>query len=219
MKDKIQILKVLVGSHAHGLADKDSDYDYRAVYVLPTSSILSIGFRYKGNDWIEGKEDNTAYEIGHFLQLATKSNPTILEVFRSPIIEANADGYELVRLFSYVWDPINAFNAFIGYAMNQRKKFMDKKDNRQDKYTVAYIRSLLNLRDLLQTQNFNIKVKESNKDFFLRYRKGNYTVGEVIDHGEELIDINKELLKECKHKADLDKVNNFLLSIRKKYWE
>jgi len=49
-KDKKIILKVLVGSRAHGLANKDSDYDYRAVYVLPTSKILSLGYKYKGND-------------------------------------------------------------------------------------------------------------------------------------------------------------------------
>ena len=50
-KDKIEILKVLVGSRAHGLADEDSDYDYRGVYVNATTDILSIGHKYKGNHW------------------------------------------------------------------------------------------------------------------------------------------------------------------------
>lgn len=32
-----QVLKVLVGSRAHGLHNQDSDFDYRGVYVAPTS--------------------------------------------------------------------------------------------------------------------------------------------------------------------------------------
>jgi len=80
-KDYPQILKVLVGSHAHGLATAESDFDYRAVFVQPTSEILGLGHKAQNNQWIEGDIDNTSYEIGHFLFLATKSNPTILEGF------------------------------------------------------------------------------------------------------------------------------------------
>jgi predicted nucleotidyltransferase len=60
-RDKVQILKCLVGSRAHGLHNEDSDYDYRAVYVNATTEILRIGHTYKGNHWVEGeKEDQTA---------------------------------------------------------------------------------------------------------------------------------------------------------------
>jgi predicted nucleotidyltransferase len=34
------ILKVLVGSRAHGLANEQSDYDSRSVYVTSTKEIL-----------------------------------------------------------------------------------------------------------------------------------------------------------------------------------
>ena len=81
------ILKVLVGSRAHKLDDKDSDYDYRSVYVTPTSNILSLNAKYSKTNWIEGNIDNTSYEIGHFLHLATKCNPTIMEVFKTPIVD------------------------------------------------------------------------------------------------------------------------------------
>mgnify|MGYP001501964861 CR=1 FL=1 len=37
------ILKVLVGSRAHGLSTETSDYDYRGVFVQPTETILSLG--------------------------------------------------------------------------------------------------------------------------------------------------------------------------------
>lgn len=218
-ENKKTILKVLVGSWAHGLADKDSDRDYRAVYVLPTSDILSLGYRYKGTDWIEGVEDNTAYEIGHLLHLATKCNPTILEVFKAPVIENSEDGEELRKLFPYIWNPQGVFDAFVGYGLNQRKKFLDKKDNRQNKYAVAYLRTLNCLIDLLSTRDFSVEIKESHfKLDLLRIRKGKYEMGEIINKAEALTAIAKSFLEKCKNKQDLTKVNKFLVKIRKKYW-
>ena len=42
---KKEILKVLVGSRAHELHNKNSDYDYRGVFVLPTSEIFSLNYK------------------------------------------------------------------------------------------------------------------------------------------------------------------------------
>jgi predicted nucleotidyltransferase len=219
MQDKKEILKVLVGSQAHGLADADSDYDYRAVYVLPTSQILSLGYKYHGNDWVEGVEDNTAYEIGHFLQLATKCNSTILEVFRAPIISVTDEGYYLRQLFPYVWNPKGVFDAFVGYGLNQRKKFLDRKDNRQNKYAVAYIRTLYNLIELLSTKNFHVKIADGDlKDILMKYKQGYYAMGEVIDLSELLVEQAKQALKMCKHEPDINKVNECLLKIRQENW-
>ncbi len=222
-KEKKVILKVLVGSHAHGLADKTSDKDYRAVYVLPTSKILSLGYKYKGNDWIEGDEDNTAYEIGHFLHLAVHCNPSILEVFKAPIVETSkdadilVDGITLRALFPYVWNPKQAFDAFCGYGFNQRKKMLDKKDRRPNKFAVAYVRTLVNLIDLLEKETFSLEVNFL-KDELLRFKRGAYRIGEVIDLTERLQIMAKDRLEKCKHEPDINKVNKFLVDIRKRYW-
>lgn len=218
-KDKKTILKVLVGSRAHGLATVESDFDFKAIYVLPTSKILSLNYKYKGNDWIEGNTDNVSYEIGHFLQLATQCNPTILEVFKAPIIETTDDGNRLRTLFDYVWNPKRAFDAFVGYGLNQRKKFLDKKDNRQNKYATAYTRTLIALNQLIMTGDFTIKVPDQWKNILLEYKCGSYSMGDVIDCAEELINKAKDNLKKCKHEQNIDKINEFLLDIRKRYWE
>ena len=215
---RVEILKVLVGSRAHGLADEDSDYDYRAVYIDPTSEILKLGHNYKGSSWIEGKEDNTSYEIGHFLHLATKCNPTILEIFKAPIVESNEDGRALRDIFPYVWNPRDAYNAFVGYGLNQRKKFLDKKDNRQDKFACAYIRTLVNLLSLMMTKDFTLEVDKIVKPYLLKYRKGDYTVGEVIDKAEEITEKCSMAAYKCVHEPQIDKVNDFLLEMRRKYW-
>lgn len=224
------ILKVLVGSRSHGLHNEDSDYDYRGVFVQPTSEILKLGSKVKNNSWFEGKEDQTMYEIGHFLHLATKSNPSILEVFKAPGQQINPKGTgekhfsvlgdELIELFPYVWNPNDAYNAFVGYSCNQQKKMLQKKDGRHAKFAVAYLRTLINLCDLLKTGDFSLEIKdEAIKKDLLRIRSGDFTPGEVIDLAESLIEEAKILRDQCKHEPNIDKVNEFLLKVRKECWE
>ena len=170
MDNNTTILKVLVGSRSHGLHNVDSDYDYRGVFVSSTSEMHKLGAKIKNNSWFEGKEDQTMYEIGHFLHLATKCNPSILEVFKAPkqpiaytkddIQKTDIWGIKLIDLFPYVWNPISAFEAFKGYSKNQRDKMHEKKDNKEAKFAVAYLRTLINLCDLLRTGDFSIEVKD-----------------------------------------------------------
>jgi len=231
--DKKLILKCLVGSRAHGLHTLESDFDYRGVYVEPTQKILSLGYKYKGSGWFEGKEDQTMYEIGHFLHLALKCNPSILEVFMAPRVRRRNElygeelrrnfdfGSDLCRLFPYIWNPKNAFDAFVGYGLNQRKKMLDKKDSRPRKYAVAYLRTLWNLYDLLVTGKFNLKV--TDPDFRkeleeIKYSTGPLDLGYVINRAESLTAHAEGVLPLCQHKAEPEKVNQFLLKIRKEYW-
>ena len=225
----ITILKVLVGSRSHGLHDADSDYDYRGVFVHPTSEILKLGAKYKSNSWFEGKEDQTMYEIGHFLYLATKCNPSILEVLKAPrqpiaytkdeICKLDIWTTKLINLFPYVWNPHDTFEAFRGYAHNQRKKMFDKKDGRHAKFAVAYLRTLINLCDLLRTGTFSLEINdESIKEDLLKIKSGDFDFGTVVNLAESLIEEAQILRNQCNHEPDIDKVNQFLLDIRKEFW-
>jgi hypothetical protein len=222
------ILKVLVGSRAHGLHNDDSDYDYRGVYVTPTKEILSLNYQYKGSHWFEGKEDQTTYEIQHFLELALHCNPTILEVFVAPTWGCNPGvridttyGRALRGLFPYIWEPKRAFDAFTGYGLNQRKKMLDNKDNRSRKYAVAYLRTLWNLYDLLTEGTFKLQVtNEAFKQELLEIKNGAgwLNIGYIINRAETLTNLAEERLRFCKQKADPDKVNQFLIKVREDYF-
>lgn len=217
----IEILKTLVGSQAHGLANAESDFDYRAVFVVPTSEFLKIGGNYKTTSWIEGKEDNTSWEIAHFLNMAVHCNPTILEVFLAPEIESNDFGKELRDLFPYVWNSHDVMNAFVGYGLNQRKKFLEDKDNRANKYAVAYLRTLFQASELLRTGTFPIQVADSDVgDQLIRWKAGDFTYGEVIQTCKQWEEIVNLAYQANPHKTtDLKKVNDFLIKVRKFYWE
>ncbi len=223
-----QILKVLVGSRAHGLAREDSDYDYRGVYVTPTSQLLKLSDGgQKGTHWVEGeKEDDTAYELGHFLHLATKSNPTILEVFAAPVVESIALGEKLRALFPAVWDSRRVVDAFTGYSLNQRKKMLDDKyefRERKWKYACAYIRTLLQGQFLMQYGEMTVLVPYNWRAKLLAIKRGEWSVGQVVNTAEQLktglYDAYERAQEEGRENhTDLDAVNEFLLCVRQDNW-
>ena len=231
------LLEVVVGSQAHRLAREDSDWDYRSVYQVPTEEFLKVGVeKVRDTVWNEGKEeDATGWEVGHFLNLAIHSNPTILEVFVAPsrVWHEKCDAcgvlhtvfynhQELRDLFPYVWSAEGVLNAFTGYGHNQRKKFFDKTTTayRRPKYAVAFLRVLYQGTMLLGTGNLPISmVYTPVYETLLKWREGDFTLGEVIDvtaEWEEKIraaymenhSINPKV-------TDLDKVNEFLVRLRK----
>lgn len=221
MKEYQQILKVLVGSHAHGLATVESDYDYRAVFVQPTSELLSIGGKPVSNQWIEGDIDNTSYEVGHFLFLATKSNPTILETFVAPVQgETGRFGQELLALFPYVWDSHAALNAFTGYGYNQRKKFLDNKDQRANKYAVAWLRTLILAHQLFTTGTMTLNVAPHPEfERLYEWKYGHWRLGDVMETTDAWIKkVYEAFDKHEKRSPDLARVNGFLLDVRREMW-
>jgi len=218
------ILKVLVGSRAHGLHTEESDYDWRGVFVTPTQDILSLGGTTKQTSWIEGKEDDTSWEIGKFLLMATKCNPTVLEVFKCsthPVaIQHAVWGLKLQELFSHVWNSTDVRNAFVGYGLNQRKKFLENKDVRPHKYAVAYLRTLYMAVQLLETGDFTVDM--TNEPIFptLRaWKNKDYRLGEVIDITREWeLKVEEAYQKNPDKKTNIEPVNEFLLDIRKEFW-
>lgn len=221
------ILRVLVGSRAHGLHTEDSDYDWRGVFVNPTSEILKIGGTTTQTSWIEGKEDDTSWEVGKFLLMATKCNPTILEVFKAPYDEPKLDdgscqvyGTRLRNLFPHVWNSKDVFNAFRGYAKNQQKKFLDGKDTRPHKYAVAYLRTLYLAVQLLETGTFDLNMEKTPIfSSLLRWKNKDYGIGEVMDLTARWEQKVEEAYKRNPDKqTNLEPVNEFLLEIRKEFW-
>lgn len=216
-----EILKTIVGSKAHGLATDHSDTDYRGVFLVPTSTLLTIGeWKEHTTQRIEGKEDDCAWELGHFLKMATKCNPTVLETFLAPVSSATLLGIEMRGLFPHIWNSSGVKNAFIGYGINQRKKFLDKTDARANKYATAYLRVLFNCWELLGTGTFSVDISQTEVYTQCRkFKEGDFTHGEVIEACWQMetrcltaYDRNPD------KRTDLGPVNEFLLRARREHW-
>ena len=225
-----QLFRCVVGSQSHGLATPESDFDFRGVFITPTADFLSLGANPKQTSWIEGDVDDTSWELGHFLHLATKCNPTILEVFLSPISEVTEgcqeDVEELRALFPYVWNSKYVMDAFIGYSHNQRKKLLEGKDARPHKYAAAYIRVLYQAAELLETGTFTIKIADTPVGAYIRAvknKEGNagfdISVGAVINECTKLEErVRTAYAANPDKQTDHAKVNEFLLKMRQKHW-
>ncbi|KKM23121.1 hypothetical protein LCGC14_1618320, partial [marine sediment metagenome] len=165
------ILKTVAGSRAYGLETPESDWDYHAVFVIPTVDILALGANPKRRAWDESKEvDMQTWEVGHFLHLATKGNPTILETFVTPPVDTtltrDTHGYKLRKLLPFVLNKRYVRAAYLGYAHNQRAKLFNKSDDptavqpseRAWKFATQYIRVLIQGEYLLRTGELVVNV-------------------------------------------------------------
>lgn len=88
------LLAVESGSRAWGFASSDSDYDVRAIYIRPQPYYLQIDeakdtFEFIENQWF----DVGGWDIRKALRLLRKSNATLLEWLRSPIIYTQDDDF------------------------------------------------------------------------------------------------------------------------------
>ena len=80
MKPQNIILEGICGSQAYGLANEDSDQDVKGIYVAPTTEVLSLPPFNPGETIDHTDPDWTYHELGKYLSLALKANPTVLEV-------------------------------------------------------------------------------------------------------------------------------------------
>ncbi len=212
------ILKVLIGSQAHGLAGPESDADYRSVYVIPTEELFRVGFKPPGARMAKGVEDETSWEVGPFLALAMSCHPLILETLAAPVVAADQWGSELRDLLPALWSPQRAYEAYLGYASNQRRKFLDKKDGRPAKYAVAYLRTLYNLCELLEFGALTLRVIDTPIGRTLAEIKGGTIgTGEVIDLGEYWTVECTKRLSHSRHEADPKAVDAFLIRLRRAF--
>jgi predicted nucleotidyltransferase len=228
------ILKVLTGSRAYGLETEGSDWDYHGVFVTPTSELLSIGPKPKESVWKEGDEDFQSWEVGHFLHLATKCNPTVLETFVAPFVESTPLGFELRSLFESMLARKRVFDAFRGYAHNQRTKLFQKPDDpaaaqpseRAWKFATQYLRVLLQGERLLRTGNLVLNMHDYGPpdacvDFLRDVKAGQFSMGSVIDKAAQLEDRLEAAYNgsSMRVEPDLEAVNEFLLRVRKEHWD
>lgn len=209
------ILKVMVGSHAHGLAGPESDKDFRRVFAMPTAELFRVGFKYQGARMTKEGEDETAWEVGHFLHLALQGHPLALETLLAPVVTMNEWGAELRRLFPHLWSAREAYESFINYCENQRKKMLEKKDGRPAKYAAAYVRVLFNLCELLEQGTFTVRIADTPLgDTVRKIKAGDYRVGEVVDLGEYWTEEAARRLRACSQRSRPDLADAFLITLR-----
>ena len=185
---------------------------------MPTTDMFRVGFKYQGTRMMQEKEDETAWEIGHFLQLSLQGHPLVLETLVAPVVVMDDWGEELRQIFPHLWSARNAYDSFMNYCENQRKKMLEKKDDRPAKYAAAYVRVLFNLCELLERGTFTVRIVETPVGETVRkIKEGDYRIGEVIDLGEHWANEAALRLTACSQQGRPDLADAFLIKLRKAF--
>lgn len=219
------LLRVVVGSRAHGLSREDSDYDYREVFAYPTSTMLSLGQGPLKYAWMTRPQrmvdDEGGHEIAAFLNLVAKGAPTAVEMLFAPLapdfaptishrVEVQAIG-KLLLTRKAVQDGI------LGYASNALKKIPEK----PGKWKGTVLRVLAQGQELIYSGDLaSIQVPAAGGwGSVVRSAAANaMTEGEVVDTANNLIAQIKEAPSALPDKPDWATVNDWLLRLRREMW-
>lgn len=119
------LCKLIGGSHLYGLANKNSDIDYRGIFCnTEVSKIIGLD-RFDCQTKQSEEEDSVFYEIRHFLSLLRKTNTQVLEILFAP------EDKFLERSFTFktlvinermrLMDTKRLFSSLMGYINGEKR--------------------------------------------------------------------------------------------------
>lgn len=188
--DRIPLINTVVGSRLHGLATDESDYDFRTVFVYDDNMILLTPFTKPQRVIVHQADgiDTTGYEVGHFMYLAAKCNPSILEILFTP---TNLMNY--ITLYGkWLTNNRQAFlnskmirDSHLGMAHAQLLRFQNSDNEvRRGKTLASCIRTLSQGMSLLQTKDYDPSHPD-HKELLVALRQ--FEDSDVIEEAKSLI--------------------------------
>ena len=117
------LMEYIRGSHLYNLNTPQSDLDTGGIYIATDAEVLGI-LNYKPQISDE-KHDNTWYEIGKFIELLMKSNPTVMEALFAPDNKIIGEVHPIMKELRDKRNLLltkDCFNPFYGYAKSQIEK-------------------------------------------------------------------------------------------------
>ena len=121
--NNLLLYKYIRGSHAYGLNTETSDIDEGGLFIAPVEIINGLPERYISQISDE-RHDTVWYEVGRYLELLTKSNPTMLEslfvpdrciLYKHPIMDKIIQKRD-------IFITKDAVKSIFGYAKSQIEK-------------------------------------------------------------------------------------------------
>lgn len=161
------LLRGIVGSTAYGLNHADSDLDYLGLYAVPTKMLLGVDLPDLEKAVEYKNPDTKYYEVLHYVRLAMKSNPSILELLWLDEYEVMTDlGKSLINIRQAFASRTYVKAAYLGYANQQYGKLLrDTREHKRAKNARHFLRLLHQGSFLYATGR--LKVKLSNPDYYI----------------------------------------------------
>ena len=224
MKPDNIILEGVTGSTAYGLATENSDVDVKGVYLLPTKTVLSIGFDPQKTTKDHVDPDWVYHEVGKFMKLVISGNPTVTELlYLEEYTQMTPIGQMLIDNRDAFLSTKAVTNAYSGYAFSQAQRLnnrtaqgLDGYDsslkNRFAKHTRHCFRLLMQARQLLETGTLSVKVTPEEREYL--FAMGEKTADEVVAEFMRQDTEMKNVKSVLPDEPDYDKLNELLYEIR-----
>lgn len=168
------LLRAVAGSHAHGLATENSDYDLTGVYSVPSKDFWGLD---PIQESLVGHDPDYSYhELRKFVNLCLKGNPTVIELlFADEYLDKEPRwGDELIQLKPYLLSAKAVKSSYLGYAEAQRKRMWERAEEGTPKYDKLLrhaFRLLDQGYDLYTSGTFELKASPARREFYLNIAK------------------------------------------------
>lgn len=224
MKPDNIILEGATGSTAYGLATENSDVDIKGVYLLPTKTVLSIGFQPEHTTKDHTDPDWVYHEVGKFMKLVINGNPTVTELlYLDEYTTLTPIGQLLIDNRAAFLSTKAVSNAYRGYAFSQAKRLNNRTEqgldgydsslkNRFAKHTRHCFRLLMQARQLLGTGTLDVKVTPQQREYL--FAMGEKTADEVVEEFMRQDSEFDNIVSVLPDEPDYEKLNEILYKIR-----
>jgi predicted nucleotidyltransferase len=212
------IYRCVIGSQAYGLANDDSDFDRRGVYLPPADLHWSL---YGVPEQLENNETQEAYwELQKFLILALKANPNVLECLFTPLVEHATPLAQELRAMRLSFLSRLVYQTYNGYVHSQFKKMQADIRNQGQvkwKHVMHLTRLLLSGIEVLRNGSLSVRVDE-HRDELLAIRAGAMPWERVEEWRQRLHkDFDAAYAStSLPERPDYERANQFLIDARRR---
>ena len=209
------VLEAVTGSRAYGLNHALSDTDTMGIFLAPTVEVAGLYWSAKDESWSDAGpegDDNTLHEVGKFLRLVLKSNPTMLELlFMNEYTVLDEVGQGMVDIRSKMLYTKAVQSAYLGYAVNQRDRVLREYPDHKPKMVRHCLRIARQGTDLLTTGTFNVRVDDP-EEYFRLDTMSMMNVGMILEKALYDLETAESVLPD---EPDTKAVDEFLKEVRR----
>lgn len=232
------LLQGIVGSTAYGLANEGSDIDQLGVYAAPADVVLGLNGsslddlqspQSVDDSLVKHEPDLTLHEVGKYVSLALKANPTVLELLFLPTYTVESDGGAALFFNRHLFLSSHFVKArYGGYARAQLHRLMNRQAEgregfssdvgaRTEKHGRHCARLILQAQEILRNGTLTVHVGEHRGRLFELGRLASEDPSAFEATMIPLLDNLDEIKSPLPEYPDRDAVNRLLVGIRRLY--